>query len=494
MIAEPAGADRPKSSTPNAGPASLPDPTPRSAAGNSTATAAAAPPATASAAPAPAATATAAPAPAATSRSAAGSSTATAAPAVTPYDPSISPGVSTAVGTSPLLQGNAPKKSKGEADKRRKQVVIKREKLKENSLVQSDNFTWKVIKLLGSGGFGDVYQVVKEKNNDKKIYAMKTEMVEGDKRNLRLKIEVHVLTLCLDLDKKRKQHFVELIDRGKRGKYKFLVMTLVGSTIEDVRRNVLGRNYSKSTAMQLAQQTLESISDLHSIGYLHRDIKPQNFAIGLGEQEKIVFVLDFGIARKYTVGKTKTVKAPRLYVKFIGTVRYASRCCHKCMEQGRKDDLEAWIYMVFDLIDWEDGLQWKRLPDRKQVVHLKDKFFAFRHEFGISVPKCYRIVPEEFKRVVTYVNKLSFSDEPDYRHLIHLLHSIARANNIDLEKQLDWIGRSGKCRVSEEDVISSDNLKTGSSESESEDSPPKEKSPATKGKLAKAIRATKAFR
>ncbi|VDO51595.1 unnamed protein product [Haemonchus placei] len=253
----------------------------------------------------------------------------------------------------------------------------------------------------------------------------------------------------------------------------FLVMTLVGSTIEDVRRNVLGRNYSKSTAMQLAQQTLESISDLHSIGYLHRDIKPQNFAIGLGEQEKIVFVLDFGIARKYTVGKTKTVKAPRLYVKFIGTVRYASRSCHKCMEQGRKDDLEAWIYMVwvqggglivlkpspgqltffvagravFDLIDWEDGLQWKRLPDRKQVVHLKEKFFAFR------LPKCYHIVPEEFKRIVTYVNKLSFSDEPDYRHLIHLLHSIARANDIDLEKQLDWIGRSGKCRISEESLL-----------------------------------------
>ncbi|VDO13750.1 unnamed protein product [Haemonchus placei] len=169
MIAEPAGADRPKGSTPNAGPASHPDPTPRSAAGNSTATATPAPAATArSDAGNP--TATAAPAPAATARSAAGSSTATAAPApaVTPYDPSISPGVSTAVGTSPLPQGNAPKKPKGEADKRRKQVVIKREKLKENSLVQSDNFTWKVIKLLGSGGFGDVYQVVKEKNNDKK--------------------------------------------------------------------------------------------------------------------------------------------------------------------------------------------------------------------------------------------------------------------------------------------------------------------------------------
>lgn len=50
---------------------------------------------------------------------------------------------------------------------------------------------------------------------------MKTEMVEGDKRNLRLKIEVHVLTLCLNIeDPRRKEHFLEIIDRGKKEKFK----------------------------------------------------------------------------------------------------------------------------------------------------------------------------------------------------------------------------------------------------------------------------------
>ncbi|PIO70000.1 hypothetical protein TELCIR_08159, partial [Teladorsagia circumcincta] len=162
------------------------------------------------------------------------------------------------------------KKVRGDAENRRREKMLKREKLAENTIIQSDNFTWRVIKLLGSGGFGDVYKVVKENNEDKKIYAMKTEMVEGDKRNLRLKIEVHVLTLCLNIEEPaRKEHFVELIDRGKKEKFKFLVMTLVGATIDDIRRNVLGRNYSKSTGMQLAYQTLQSLSDLHNIGYLH---------------------------------------------------------------------------------------------------------------------------------------------------------------------------------------------------------------------------------
>ncbi|KAK6019453.1 hypothetical protein OSTOST_14912 [Ostertagia ostertagi] len=81
-------------------------------------------------------------------------------------------------------------------------------------------------------------------------------------------------------------------------------------------------------------------------------------------------MLDFGIARKYTVGDTKEVKLPRAKVSFLGTVRFASRACHKQLEQGRKDDLECWIYMLFDDAN---GLPWKR-ADRSKVVPLKEKF------------------------------------------------------------------------------------------------------------------------
>ncbi|RCN26158.1 hypothetical protein ANCCAN_28123 [Ancylostoma caninum] len=112
---------------------------------------------------------------------------------------------------------------KKEADKKKKERVAKREKMKENDILKSDNFTWKVIKLLGSGGFGDVYKVVKQDNEDKKEYAMKTEMCEGDKRMLRLKIEVRVLGLCQNVENpEKRKHFIELVDRGKTEKFKVL--------------------------------------------------------------------------------------------------------------------------------------------------------------------------------------------------------------------------------------------------------------------------------
>uniref|UniRef100_A0A0K0DD07 Protein kinase domain-containing protein n=1 Tax=Angiostrongylus cantonensis TaxID=6313 RepID=A0A0K0DD07_ANGCA len=258
---------------------------------------------------------------------------------------------------------------------------------------------WGVIKLLGSGGFGDVYKVAKVNNPDKTEYAMKTEMVVGNRQMLRLKIEVMVLMKChAQTDPERKGHFVAFVDRGKTDKFKadfalvrrncellmvpyssstfkkirgerghhdgvhswtvrfsfvdeslflqFLVMGLVGPSLEDIRRKDLLKNYSKATAMTCCIQTLTALRDLHGIGYIHRDIKPQNYAIGLGEKESTIYMLDFGIARKYTVGDTKVVKVPRVKVHFLGTLRFASRACHRQIEQGCKDDLECWLYMV----------------------------------------------------------------------------------------------------------------------------------------------------
>ncbi|VDO42779.1 unnamed protein product [Haemonchus placei] len=240
--------------------------------------------------------------------------------------------------------------------------------------------------MLGSGGFGDVYKVQKES-------AMKTEMVIGNRQMLRLKIEVVVLMKCHEqTDPDRKGHFVAFVDRGKTEKFKFLVMGLVGPSLEDIRKKDLVRNYSKATAMQCCIQTMTALRDLHGIGYLHRyDIKPQNYAIGLGPKESTIYMLDFGIARKFTEGETKKVH-------FLGTLRFASRACHKQIEQGRKDDLECWLYMVcFDLFDDDKGLPWKRC-ERNEILAMKQKFFKL----------------ENFKRIVQYIDGLNYADEPDY--------------------------------------------------------------------------------
>ncbi|KAE9421437.1 hypothetical protein Angca_002248, partial [Angiostrongylus cantonensis] len=334
---------------------------------------------------------------------------------------------------------------------------------------------WGVIKLLGSGGFGDVYKVAKVNNPDKTEYAMKTEMVVGNRQMLRLKIEVMVLMKChAQTDPERKGHFVAFVDRGKTDKFKaeslflqFLVMGLVGPSLEDIRRKDLLKNYSKATAMTCCIQTLTALRDLHGIGYIHRDIKPQNYAIGLGEKESTIYMLDFGIARKYTVGDTKVVKVPRVKVHFLGTLRFASRACHRQIEQGCKDDLECWLYMCFDLFDDTNGLTWKRC-DRSEILGMKEKFFKLQYS------SCYKIVPDDFKRVVQYIDGLKYSDEPDYVYMRNALAAISKESRIDFSKPLDWSGITTKRKEKERKVedskdLSSDNKQEGTDSGEKEE-------------------------
>ncbi|KAK6012481.1 hypothetical protein OSTOST_22371, partial [Ostertagia ostertagi] len=191
------------------------------------------------------------------------------------------------------------------------------------------------------------------------------------------------------------------------------------------------------------------------------DIKPQNYAIGLGPKESTIYMLDFGIARKFTEGETMKVKLPRIKVHFLGTLRFASRACHKQIEQGRKDDLECWLYMCFDLFDDDKGLPWKRC-ERDEILTMKQKFFK------LEISSCYSIVPEDFKRIVQYIDGLKYADEPDYVYS-NSLAAIAKEARVDFNKPLDWIGITSKKRekqksASEETSMQQAKKKYGSGE------------------------------
>jgi serine/threonine protein kinase len=71
-----------------------------------------------------------------------------------------------------------------------------------------------------------------------------------------------------------------------------------------------------------------------------RDVKPANFACGLDNKKRVIYLLDFGIARRI-LNDDHELKAPREKVGFKGTVRFASLSCHRGVELGPKDDCES---------------------------------------------------------------------------------------------------------------------------------------------------------
>ncbi|PIC47464.1 hypothetical protein B9Z55_006813 [Caenorhabditis nigoni] len=317
---------------------------------------------------------------------------------------------------------------------------------------------WKVINLLGSGGFGDVYKVHRDNQPETKCYALKTESEEGEKRYLRLKIEVTVMMKTAEKKKKGGfKNFIEFVDRGKCEalKCKFVVMGLVGPSLEDIRRKYILRTFTKSTAFYVAIETVTAIRDLHSLGYLHRDIKPANYAVGIGSDESTVYMLDFGIAKLY-VNENGDHKVKRKKVKFLGTLRYACRACMTQMEQGRKDDLETWLYMVADLLDERRGMPWRKHAEPKTILKLKDEFFK---EFDAQP---FNKILKRFKGLFDYIDKMQYETTPDYEYILTFLKTCASDVGAKLNGKWDWIGQlKKKAFESESDSEKSDKKGSG---------------------------------
>ncbi len=113
-----------------------------------------------------------------------------------------------------------------------------------------------------------------------------------------------------------------------QGSYNVLVMDLLGYSLEDLF-NRCGRRFTLKSVLMIADQTLLRIEYIHSKSFIHRDIKPDNFLMGLGRRSNIVYIIDFGLAKRYRDPKTHVHIMYRENKHLTGTPRYAS--INKCV-------------------------------------------------------------------------------------------------------------------------------------------------------------------
>eukprot|EP00929_Paragymnodinium_shiwhaense_P015536 TRINITY_DN12363_c0_g1_i3.p1 TRINITY_DN12363_c0_g1~~TRINITY_DN12363_c0_g1_i3.p1 ORF type:complete len:265 (+),score=64.81 TRINITY_DN12363_c0_g1_i3:184-978(+) len=90
---------------------------------------------------------------------------------------------------------------------------------------------------------------------------------------------------------------------GPAGSFKVLVMDLLGPCLKKLFKNC-GYAFSLKTALLLGRQMVDCLEAVHLSGVVHRDLKPQNFLLGLEEQAEQVYIIDFGLADKFRQGSS----------------------------------------------------------------------------------------------------------------------------------------------------------------------------------------------
>lgn len=286
---------------------------------------------------------------------------------------------------------------------------------------------WRVLRKIGGGGFGEIYEGLDLVSREK--VALKLESSRQTKQVL--KMEVAVL--------KRLQggeHVCKFLGCGRNERFNYLIMSLQGRNLAELRRSMPRGSFSVGTALRLGKQILRSIESIHAVGFLHRDVKPSNFAMGINTANaKKVYMLDFGLARQY-VNADGEVRTPRPIAGFRGTVRYASINAHMNKEMGRHDDLWSLFYMLAEFVTGQ--LPWRRLKDKEQVGQIK---LSFDHSLLL------KYLPSEFRSFLDHIQHLSYFDKPDYRFLQSLFDQCIKRKNIRYSDPYDWEVTSGEVSV-----------------------------------------------
>ena len=161
---------------------------------------------------------------------------------------------------------------------------------------------------------------------------------------------------------------------------------------------------------------LQFIHDKHII---HRDIKPDNFVMGLNKQNADLFLLDFGLAKKYRSSKTLEQYPYIKKKKLTGTARYASIHALEEMEQSRRDDLESvgyvLMYFLRGNLPWQ-GLKIKSKEDRYKKILDKKK--------ETTSEQLCKNFPEEFKEYLEYSRNLEYTEQPKYDKLKNKFYNL----------------------------------------------------------------------
>ena len=309
-------------------------------------------------------------------------------------------------------------------NKTNKENINGKESVNNDSFIGTILFhKYTLMKKLGEGSFGRIYSA--KENSTNNWYAIKLEN-KNRSQNL-LESEAYIMSYLNGPRIPMVKSF------GYTGDYNVLIMELMGKSLEDLFESMPTKKMSVRCVCNIGYQMIEIIEYVHNKHIVHRDIKPDNFVMGKGNKSKFLFLLDFGLAKKYR-SSTTLKHYPLIKKKHLtGTARYASINALNGYTQSRRDDLEAigyvLVYFLLGRLPWQGMLN--KNKDERYMKIMEVKRDTDPHILCKNLPV-------EFEKYITYTRNLEYEQDPDYNMLKNLFLKVLNDEEHCIDYYYDW--------------------------------------------------------
>ena len=296
------------------------------------------------------------------------------------------------------------------------------------------------IKKLGEGSFGRIYEGVYNSEH----FALKFEDINSNS-NL-LESEASIMNYL------KGPNIPSVRSFGTSGNYNILIMQLMGKSLEDLIN--IKKTFPLKTVCLIGYQMINVLEYIHNKHIVHRDLKPDNFVMGLNELSKYLYLLDFGLAKKYRSSVTLKQYPLINKKKLTGTARYASINALRGYEQSRRDDLESAGYVLMYFL--RGSLPWQGIPGKNKDERYKK---ILQKKMDTSAEELCKDFPQEFEEYIEYTRNMEYEEEPDYNKLRDYFKNILERQKESFDYIYIWSTEEEK-RLRRKEFLEEKNLKT----------------------------------
>jgi len=282
------------------------------------------------------------------------------------------------------------------------------------------------VRLIDEGTFGKVYLGIDTETNEDVAIKVASPKISraGVCRFLKNEVEIYQ-------NIGRKLGMCRLRWFGLDGSEMILVFELLGASLEELFSHC-GQKFSLKTTLMIADQMVSRIEMVHNHSYIHRDIKPGNFRMGIGAKENVLHILNFSLAKRYKLLNCDSHIRCLPRNSLSGSPRFKSYNAHT-KEQSRRDDLESVGYILLHF-------QGKALPWQGLKCHSgKQKLECIaERKRTTKLEELCRDVHPIFYHMLKHCRELKFREKPDYSFIRQSFRKIFLQLKYEYDNEFDW--------------------------------------------------------